>query len=362
MHRPLIALIVLALGCHPPLEEDAEAVDTGSPPVDDTGPEDTPAPDLPTVDNACREPVEVEVTWVTDGDTFEARGPDGEETVRIIGVDTPETSWTEDCYGPEVKDYSIERLYGRKVWLSFDGDCDDGYDRTLAYVYIVHDDGSVERYEDTLLELGYARTLSISPNDSLEDHFSQLLVEAQEAGVGMWGACPTTAGVQLGHFDGEVTVPKLTVTSPPVADGYGFYVQDPSGGPWSGLFVYTGETVADVEVGDQLTVSGEIQEYYGATQLVASSWERTDDDWVERSWLDGEQADWEPWDGVLVKAYDLTVTATTEDGWETDIGLLIDETFTTVQLEPGDVLDVAGIVHTAWSSWRLSPRDADDLD
>ncbi len=357
----MLALFTMSPGCLPDADAPLDDVEPSQPDTVDTGePEDRP--DIPSVDGACREPVEVEVSYVTDGDTIEVQGPDGEESVRIIGVDTPETWGDDDCWGPEAKAYSIERLYGQTVWLSFDGDCDDSYDRTLAYVYIAHDDGSVELFEESLLSLGYARTLSISPNDSHEDRFAALLTEAQQAGVGMWGACPTAAGVQLGHMQGALTLPKLVVTSPPVAEGYGFYVQDPGGGPWSGLFVYTGETTAEVEVGDQLTVVGETQEYYGATQLVASSWERTDDDWVERTWLPGEQADWEPWDGVLVKAYDLTVTAVTEDGWETDIGLLIDETFASVELEVGDTTDVEGIVHTAWDRWRLSPRDDDDLD
>ena len=361
--RALTTLFLGAAACQPTPGTD-DRIRDGSPiEPPSLGPTDTgDALEIPSVAGACREPVEVQVTSVTDGDTFEVQGPDGEETVRIIGVDTPESWGTPDCYGDEVSDYTKERLDGRTVWLSFDRDCDDSYDRTLAYVYLEDGGGGLEWYEQTLLTLGYARTMSISPNDSHEEHFADLLLEAQEAGVGMWSACPTAPGVQLGHVQGEVIIPKLVVTSQPVTEGYGFYVQDPGGGPWSGLFVYTDQEVADVQVGDQLTVSGEAAEYYGATQLVAESWYRTDDDWVERSWLDGAQEDWQPWDGVLLKAYDVEILAETEDGYETDLGLLIDDAFFAPALEVGDVTDLAGIVRYAWSSWRLAPRDEDDLD
>jgi endonuclease YncB( thermonuclease family) len=33
-----------------------------------------------------------EVTWVYDGDTIKAQGPEGEIRVRLMGIDAPETS------------------------------------------------------------------------------------------------------------------------------------------------------------------------------------------------------------------------------------------------------------------------------
>lgn len=45
--------------------------------------------DLPAGDNACREPIRVLVENVIDGDTFVGQGENGEERIRIIGVNTP---------------------------------------------------------------------------------------------------------------------------------------------------------------------------------------------------------------------------------------------------------------------------------
>jgi len=63
------------------------------------------------------------------------QGINGEERVRIIGVNTPETS-SGDCYAQEAKSFLINQIFGKYVWLTFDGNCTDVYDRTLAYVHL----------------------------------------------------------------------------------------------------------------------------------------------------------------------------------------------------------------------------------
>ena len=70
--------------------------------------------------NPCREPTRVLVERVFDGDTFVAQGENGEERVRIIGVNTPETG-SGDCYAQEAKTFLINQIFGRHVWLTFDG-------------------------------------------------------------------------------------------------------------------------------------------------------------------------------------------------------------------------------------------------
>ena len=60
----------------------------------------------------------------------------------------------------------------------------DLYGRRLAYVYL---DG--HRFNDELIEKGYARLLVIQPNGS---HARAMLgeeLEAKRNGVGLWGAC-----------------------------------------------------------------------------------------------------------------------------------------------------------------------------
>src|SRR4051795_5367096 len=76
-------------------------------------------------------PVSAHVTHVVDGDTIDVRMPDGdEESVRYIGIDTPETVKPDtpvQCGGPEAHAVN-ERLVGdHAVILRFDAERRDVY-------------------------------------------------------------------------------------------------------------------------------------------------------------------------------------------------------------------------------------------
>ena len=132
--------------------------------------------------------VPVTVVHVVDGDTLIAAFADGHtETVRVLGIDTPETVDPRkpvQCFGPEASAYAKARLTGRAVKLEFDVERRDHYGRLLAYVIL---DG--ERYEDDALRRGFARLLVIAPNGA---HARTMLAEelaARRARRGLWGAC-----------------------------------------------------------------------------------------------------------------------------------------------------------------------------
>lgn len=145
---------------------------------------------LPAGADPCREPVLVTVDWVVDGDTAYVNGPDGDEKVRFIGVDTPEVSYegsTADCYGEDAYEYTKDALEGEEVWLTFDGECVDYYDRTLAYVNTGV--GEQDLFERRLLRGGWARTLAIEPNTSFEATFDADQDQAEDDNAGGWDAC-----------------------------------------------------------------------------------------------------------------------------------------------------------------------------
>ncbi len=62
-----------------------------------------------------------------------------------------------------------------------------------------------------------------------------------------------------------VTVQAIVTAKKP---GAFFYIGDAEGGPWSGLYVYHGNTSNRVEVGDLVVLTGTIDEYNGLTELV----------------------------------------------------------------------------------------------
>ncbi len=127
------------------------------------------------------------VIRAVDGDTIDVQIGDQVDTVRLLGIDTPETHHPTkpvQCFGPEAAAFTKSRLEGQTVVLEDDVEPRDIYDRRLAYVYL---DG--KRFNDELIKNGYARLLIIPPNGS---HSRAMLAEELEAkrnGVGLWGQC-----------------------------------------------------------------------------------------------------------------------------------------------------------------------------
>ena len=131
---------------------------------------------------------EARVVRAVDGDTLVVAFADGHtDTIRVLGVDTPETHDPRkpvQCFGPEAAAYTARRLTGRVVRLESDVETRDRYGRRLAYVYL---DG--ELFEDELLLRGYARLLVIQPNTA---HARSLLADelaARRDRRGLWGTC-----------------------------------------------------------------------------------------------------------------------------------------------------------------------------
>ncbi|HET8592856.1 MAG TPA: thermonuclease family protein [Solirubrobacterales bacterium] len=143
-----------------------------------------------------QDPVTARVTDVVDGDTIEVELPDdGEEDVRYIGIDTPETvkpGEPVECGGPRARDANERLVAGRIVTLRFDAERRDRYDRLLAYVYLpaTEPGGRPLFVNAELLRRGLARTLTIPPNDSFAEHFARLAARAGARGRGLWADCP----------------------------------------------------------------------------------------------------------------------------------------------------------------------------
>ncbi|MCG3056924.1 thermonuclease family protein, partial [Escherichia coli] len=71
---------------------------------------------------------QVLVARVVDGDTLELN--DGRK-VRLIGVNTPESTTRTEEYGKEASKYTTEQLEGKKVWIQKDISETDRYSRYL---------------------------------------------------------------------------------------------------------------------------------------------------------------------------------------------------------------------------------------
>jgi len=122
------------------------------------------------------------VARVIDGDTIELTSG---ERVRYLMIDTPESTTTTECYGPEAKQLNHDLVEGKDVTLRFDVERMDQFGRLLAYVTV---DG-VE-VNTRIVEGGYACVLHIPPNgDDRAAEFDELELRARTLGRGLWAAC-----------------------------------------------------------------------------------------------------------------------------------------------------------------------------
>lgn len=125
----------------------------------------------------------VKVVNVVDGDTIKVETG---ETVRYIGIDTPETvhpAKPVQCYGKEASDKNTELVEGKIIELEKDMSEKDKYGRLLRYIWL----GDV-LINEVLVREGFAQSSTYPPDVKYQDRF----VEAQRLALGekkgLWGS------------------------------------------------------------------------------------------------------------------------------------------------------------------------------
>jgi micrococcal nuclease len=130
------------------------------------------------------------VVRVVDGDTIHARINGREETIRLLGIDTPETHKPDtpvECFGVEATK-AIGRLLpkGTAIELVRDAEARDRFGRLLAYVYRSRDRLFVNV---EMARTGFAAAYTYPPNVAHADEIVAAAAEARDAGRGLWPAC-----------------------------------------------------------------------------------------------------------------------------------------------------------------------------
>lgn len=134
------------------------------------------------------EPGSYTVAHFNDGDTVQVDMDGTLETIRFIGIDTPEThkpNTPVQCYGSAASAYTARRIGTQRIRLVSDSLTTnrDRYDRLLRYVVL--EDGTNLNLE--LVQKGYAFAYAFPFARSQE--FNQAMEQAQKEKVGLWGNC-----------------------------------------------------------------------------------------------------------------------------------------------------------------------------
>jgi micrococcal nuclease len=186
----------------------------------------TGSPTTDTGEQSLARGATVTITHVTDGDTMDVRFSDGrEETVRLLGVDTPEVhtetapsewegipdtdagaAWLRN-WGENASRFATTELEGETVQIRTDPQADrrGSYGRLLVYLSLSSSSGD-RSFNYRLIERGYARLYDT--DFSRRDEFVAAERRARDEGTGAWGfagASQVTATEALA--DGGQSVP-----------------------------------------------------------------------------------------------------------------------------------------------------------
>ena len=140
---------------------------------------------------------------VYDGDTIgcdlngDGRIERPEEEVRLLGIDTPERSYsrknptygtshpTDEPYAKEASEWMEREVSGKTVYLEYDLRRNDRYGRTLAFVYLSSQAKTSLNLQ--AIQQGYAKMLFLGKNRLYEEQFLEAEQKAQTGRIGLWG-------------------------------------------------------------------------------------------------------------------------------------------------------------------------------
>jgi micrococcal nuclease len=133
------------------------------------------------------------VAHIVDGDTIDVRKGNRLITIRLLGIDAPESVDRRrglQCFGMESSDELRHLLQGRQVRLKLNPNREaaDRYGRYLAYVY--REDGLF--VNEDLISRGFAREYTYGRTYESREAFMLAEARARQEGRGLWSACPLT--------------------------------------------------------------------------------------------------------------------------------------------------------------------------
>lgn len=133
---------------------------------------------------------EAQVIKVVDGDTIHVLLGNKDETIRLIGVDTPETVDPRkkvQCFGKQASDFTKAKLTDKKVFLQDDPTQTnrDKYNRLLRYIFLPDS----TNFNKLLIEQGYAHEYTYKVPYKYQTEFKEAQKQAMANNLGLWASC-----------------------------------------------------------------------------------------------------------------------------------------------------------------------------
>lgn len=164
------------------------------------------------------------VVSVVDGDTLKITMAGKVETLRLIGIDTPETVDPRkpvQCFGPEASQRAKALLEGKQVGIEYDASQGerDKYARLLVYVFL--EDGT--HYNLKMIEDGFAKEYTYGKAYQYQTEFRAAEARAKEAKKGLWspetchgntGAPPDASDADGGLSAGTIKIIHIEADPP----------------------------------------------------------------------------------------------------------------------------------------------------
>ncbi len=147
-----------------------------------------PSPDAP---DGLSRPADAEgpyrISRVVDGDTDKVTVNGRTVTLRLIGIDTPETKDPRkpvQCFGEQASARAAQLLTGRSVWLEYDSTQDrrDRYGRDLVYVWL----DAHTMFNELMVREGYAHEYTYDLPYRYQQQFRAAQSAASDGQQGLW--------------------------------------------------------------------------------------------------------------------------------------------------------------------------------
>ncbi len=179
-----------------------------------------------------------------------------------------------------------------------------------------------------------------------------------------------------GTYPSDLVGQQVTVEGVVTAvlmQGEKFFISEPQGGAWRGLFVYEWTTLP--QLGDMVSCTGTVAEYNGVTELtyvttqVLSSGNPLPNPTLVTTGSLNNAATAEQYEGVYAAISRASVSSSTEDNSYNQFGindgtgecLVDDDMYDDYSVQVGQQLDMLGIIHYSYDHYKVFPRTAADL-